>query len=393
MGSDPIKILYLSYDGLTDPLGQSQILPYLIELSKKGFSISIISFEKKDRFKRLSLEIQSACLTGNVDWHPFAYHKSPPILSALYDAWILYKRSKTIYKDRGFKIVHCRSYITSLIGLRLKKKFGVKFIFDMRGFWADERVEGGLWNLKNPIYKLVYEYFKKKERSFLRDSDCIISLTKNAASEIAKQEVKTPVMIIPTCVDTDFFDQERIPVKNREALKNQLGIDHNDVVLLYLGSWGTWYMTQEMLDFFALIKKKYDRAKFLIVTPDEVDVKNFEFSKDVIITEARRSEVPLHISLATFSILLIKPSFSKKASSATKMGELLAMNIPVITNQGWGDVEDIVKETGSFFVHEFISQKIESNFSSRARAYCKANLSLQFGVTQYAKVYNQLTNE
>jgi len=27
--SAPKRILYLSYDGLTDPLGQSQILPYL----------------------------------------------------------------------------------------------------------------------------------------------------------------------------------------------------------------------------------------------------------------------------------------------------------------------------------------------------------------------------
>lgn len=392
MESDPIKVLYLSYDGLTDPLGQSQILPYLLELSKKGFSISIISFEKKDRFQKLGLEIQSTILANNVVWYPLVYHKSPPIFSTLYDVWILFKKAEAVYRDRGFKIVHCRSYITSLIGLRLKKKFGVKFIFDMRGFWADERVEGGLWNLKNPIYKLVYDYFKKKEQSFLKDGDYIISLTKNAASEIAKRGVKTPVKVIPTCVDTDFFDQERIPVKNREALRSKLGIGHDDFVLLYLGSWGTWYLTQEMMNFFAVIKKKYGRAKFLIVTPDKVDLYNFEFSKDIIITEAKRSEVPLHISLANFSILLIKPSFSKKASSATKMGELLAMNIPIITNPGWGDVEELVRETGSFLVDEFISQKIDIKFKPKTRAYCIANLSLEFGITQYTQVYNQLAN-
>ena len=36
----------------------------------------------------------------------------------------------------------------------------------MRGFWPDERVEGGLWNLQNPLYKLVYNYFKKKKETF-----------------------------------------------------------------------------------------------------------------------------------------------------------------------------------------------------------------------------------
>ncbi len=56
-----------------------------------------------------------------------------------------------------FLLVHCRSYITALVGLWMKKKFGVKVIFDMRGFWADERVDGGLWDLKNPLFKFVYK--------------------------------------------------------------------------------------------------------------------------------------------------------------------------------------------------------------------------------------------
>jgi hypothetical protein len=39
-------ILYLTYDGLNDPLGQSQILPYLEGLAEKGYGITVISFEK-----------------------------------------------------------------------------------------------------------------------------------------------------------------------------------------------------------------------------------------------------------------------------------------------------------------------------------------------------------
>ena len=35
-----------------------------------------------------------------------------------------------------------------------------KLLFDTRGFWADERVDGGLWNLKNPIYNYLFEYLK-----------------------------------------------------------------------------------------------------------------------------------------------------------------------------------------------------------------------------------------
>ena len=42
------NILYISHDGLSDPLGRSQIIPYLKELARKGVKYSVLSFEKLD---------------------------------------------------------------------------------------------------------------------------------------------------------------------------------------------------------------------------------------------------------------------------------------------------------------------------------------------------------
>ena len=39
------KVLYIMYDGLTDPLGQSQVLSYLKHLSK-DYSFDVIGYEK-----------------------------------------------------------------------------------------------------------------------------------------------------------------------------------------------------------------------------------------------------------------------------------------------------------------------------------------------------------
>ncbi len=50
--TEKINVLYLSYDGMTDPLGQSQVLPYNKGLSKKGVYFHLISFEKQDRFSK-----------------------------------------------------------------------------------------------------------------------------------------------------------------------------------------------------------------------------------------------------------------------------------------------------------------------------------------------------
>ncbi len=44
------QILYVSYDGMTDPLGQSQVLPYIEGLSKYGYQYTLISCEKKRIF-------------------------------------------------------------------------------------------------------------------------------------------------------------------------------------------------------------------------------------------------------------------------------------------------------------------------------------------------------
>lgn len=42
-------IVYLSYEGLTDPLGPSQVLAYLKPLSALGHRITLITFEKPER--------------------------------------------------------------------------------------------------------------------------------------------------------------------------------------------------------------------------------------------------------------------------------------------------------------------------------------------------------
>jgi hypothetical protein len=104
----------------------------------------------------------------------------PPVLSKIYDRWQLKRKVFKLHQQENFDIVHCRSYIASEAGLRLKIKKGVKFLFDMRGFWADERVDNGQWDIKKFFYKRIYNHYKKKENEFLLMADGIVSLTKAA---------------------------------------------------------------------------------------------------------------------------------------------------------------------------------------------------------------------
>lgn len=395
------KILYLSYDGLTDPLGQSQILPYVAGLSKQGYGFTIVSYEKAKAFEQHRGTIESICEQNKITWLPKRYHKKPPVLSTLFDIVQLWLETKKQYKKGAFHVVHCRSYVTSLVGLRAKRKWGAKFIFDMRGFWADERVEGGIWSVKNPIFRQVYNFFKKKEREFLREADHIISLTYNARQEIESWKItNSPINVIPTCVDLELFDPRKINQEHLTNLRNQLGIMPNDFILLYLGSWGTWYLTDDMFQFFTLIRNKV-KAKFLIISTDVVNLPdNFQYTEDVIVKSAKRAEVPLHIMLATASVCFVRASFSKKASSATKMGELIAMEKYVVTNSGWGDVSRLLSEQVQVLpnlsltaMNSAVDVILQNNKRNESSGVDTHSFSLSTGITEYLAVYEQVLSK
>ena len=382
------RVAYLSYDGLTDPLGQSQIIPYIIGLAKYDYHFTIYSFEKPKRFIQYGNQIETQLRMQKIEWRPLRYTKWPPVLSTILDVWKLWRLVKESHLKKNFNIIHCRSYITSMVGLKAKRKYGTKFIFDMRGFWADERVEGGLWNLMNPLYKVIYSYFKKKEKQFLAMADHVIALTENAKLEMHSWRIKCPpITVIPTCVDLELFNPSRIKQEAQLNLRLQLGIKPDDFILLYLGSWGTWYLTNEMLEFFTEQKKVTPSAKFMIVTPDQVELNDYEYRTDLIVTRSPRELIPLHISISDLAVCFIKPTYSKKASSATKLAEVLAMNVPVITNRGWGDVdfmfdERIFSTNAETFPNNELVKLSRSNVNINL-------LSLTYGISQYNAAYKE----
>ena len=53
------------------------------------------------------------------------------------------------------------------------------------------------------------------------------------------------------------------------TLRAKLGINKEDFILLYVGSIGTWYILDEMLDFFISLSTKKLNAKFLFVTKED----------------------------------------------------------------------------------------------------------------------------
>jgi glycosyltransferase involved in cell wall biosynthesis len=406
----PKNVLYISYDGMTDQLGQSQVLPYLGELSKHGYVFHLISCEKPDKLAKQRGLIEEICKQNNITWHPLLYTKNPPVFSTVKDVQNIKRKAFALHKLYAFDLVHCRGYIPSLVGLQLKMKRQVKFLFDMRGLWANEKVDAGSWNLRNPVYKAVYNYFKKKEKQFFENADYTISLTHAAEKEIHswKHISNNPVrmQVIPCCADLALFDPSRVDNKTRDIIKSETGINDEEQILCYLGSIGSWYMLDEMLDFFKIYCDTYPSARFFFITGDQHDTirkkaaeRNIAANK-IIIRPAARKEVPASISLSKHSVFFIRPTYSKISSSPTKQAELMGMGIPVISNDGVGDTAAIIKQ--------YKSGIVASNFSNPAYQEAMAKLkvfnaspaeirrgafdyfSLSEGAEKYLNIYNTI---
>ncbi len=401
-----LNVLYISYDGVTDPLGQSQILPYLRGLARKDRKFILLSFEKKKRIanKEQVRKLRFELGQNNIQWKVLMYHKRPPLISSLYDILRGIIVSWYLAKKKRIEIVHARSYVPALIALFLKKKWGVKFIFDMRGLWPEERVEGNLWKKDGLVYRIT-KFFEKK---FLLNADEIIVLTEksrriiSALPYLQKKDIK--VSTIPTCVDLDKFQV----YSSQECFLTKL---KDRFIIVYLGSIGTWYMLEEMIGFFKFLKLKKKNAFFLFLSPGEkllieTQLQRANVPEDSFhIREVSHNDVPMWLSHANVSIFFIRPTYSKKGSCPTKFAESLACGLPLIINSGIGDCDEYInREKVGVLVKEFstdgYSHAIDdllrllnnNNLSLQCRDTASKYFSLNEGIERYNQIYRNLIN-
>jgi glycosyltransferase involved in cell wall biosynthesis len=400
--------LYITFDGLSDPLGQSQILPYLCGIAKNGYQITILSCEKEDRLKHEQVGINALIKSLPITWKYILYDQEGGFFSRFLYIKKLTALAKDVISKHSITLIHCRSYLSSLIGLKFKEKFNIPFVFDMRGFWADERIDGLIWKKNNLLHSIFYNYFKKKEKQYLRNADAIISLTYSAITELEKKFpnffLEKKITVIPCCTNTNLFSNEKLV-----QIPDLAGINTTDHVIIYTGSIGTWYFTKELIDCILVWKKHIPNIKLLFVTKDliELDLILNQYSKVensiIVKVSATYKEVPAYLSIAKASMFFIKPSYSKIASSPTKMAECWAMNLPIITNSGIGDNDLYFNiHKGGILINDFTIEEYEKaclnylNLNYQNLNYRQIALSYfdnQTAILKYSAVYDSLTQK
>ena len=143
--------------------------------------------------------------------------------------------------------------------------------------------------------------------------------------------------VIPCCADLERF---RFSAADRIARRAELGLQ-DSFVLVYSGSIGGWYLTEEMADIFSTLLKVRPDAHFLWLTPGEHDRVHAIMRERGVppnrytVHQSAPQDVPSYLSASDAGIAFIKACFSKLASSPTKNAEYLGCGLPIIITPGW----------------------------------------------------------
>lgn len=349
------KILYLCYFGLREPLVQTQVLPYLREVKKLGdLKISLLTFETKPKetWTMEQIENEKKMLADEgIEWNFLTYHKTPSAPATVYDVfrgaffiWNMMRREQV-------DVLHARVHVPAMMGA-IARKFSrrkPKLLFDIRGFFPEEYTDAGRWKENGQLYKTV----KKAEKWLLKEADAFVVLTEKAreilfseSKESGYDKFGRPVEVIPCCVNFEKF--AAIDDAVRQETRKKLNLDGRRVIT-YVGSFGGWYLTQETIDLLAAAREQNATTFALILTqrePEKIAAKLEEagFTKnDYLVRSVKPSEIASFLCASDIAISFIKKCYSKQASSPTKIAEYLASGLPVISNRGVGDLDEMIE--------------------------------------------------
>jgi glycosyltransferase involved in cell wall biosynthesis len=396
-----LSVLYLTYNGLTEPLGRRQVLPYVLGLARRGWRYEIVSFEKREtRDAARTARVREELASVGASWCPLPYHRRPTLAATAYDC--VRGVIAGLRRRKGVRLIHARSTVPAAQAALLARMLRVPWIYDVRGLVAQEYLDAGHWSRRSLPYRLT----ETCESSLLRSADGLVFLTKTIRETLrtsGRIPLATPLAVIPCCADTAVFAPDDAA---RHRIRSQLSLGTRPI-LVYAGSLGSWYCMEEMLDFFDVARGVQPGLHFLVLTMNaeiaHASLGRRASARDVSVLRVPPEEVPQYLAAADAGICFLTDSVSKRASSPTKYGEYLASGLPVITNRWTGDAREYEGERAWILVDSFdrecydnAAQRLRELLSEpdaardAARRLAEREYSLETALERYHALYTSV---
>jgi glycosyltransferase involved in cell wall biosynthesis len=341
-----MRALYVSHNGMLEPLGQSQVLPYLRGLAKRGIEFDLLSYELPESETDAIEALRAELLSNGIRWWPMRRARDPRLQVKVREAARGVLHAITTAARRRPQIVHGRGYLPTAVGDAVATALpGAKLLFDCRGMLGDEYVDGGYWTED----RLEYKILKRYEARAFRRSEGVVVLTHALRQWLLGSGwlgPNTRIETIPCCVD---FERFRFDPLARARVRRELGLkDH--IVLVYSGSLGGLYREADLARFAGILKRRTTRPfAFLVLTPSSAKnlVQGLHAAgirdEEILIRKVPPKEMGAYLSAGDAATAFGKSCFARMGCSPTKLAEYFACGLPSVVND-FGDQAEIAKE-------------------------------------------------
>lgn len=403
-----IRSIFITNNGLSDHIGTAQILPYLEGLAARGHQMACLSVEHPAREDHYANTIAPRLNRAGILHMPIRRRSAPLAgkLERFAMPGLMQTRLDRLVDIFRPDLIHCRSYMPLGAVLPVSQRRGLPFIFDMRGFWVDERCEVGTWT--GPVGRRIAHHFRRLENRAISDAASIVTLTEDAKSVLATRcpPVSATTRVIPCSVDQSRFRPDKA---ERTRTRASLGYARKDVVLAHLGSAGPLYQMGTTYRLLAALQALGMQARLLLIGDHDAD-QHIAAARafgvriapgDLTCRRVPHDAVPVLLNAADIGLSFRIEGKSSLGVSATKVGEYLSCGLPVISNTGIGDIRDILPDRrfGLVLAHHdtpaitHAAHAIASApFAPRAviRAHAAGRFSLEHACDAYDALYRSV---
>lgn len=348
-------VVYLTVDGVLGHLGFSQVFRVVEALAQRGFSYSIASTERAadlaDSARVARVRDRAAAAGIRWRWAPYD-ERGTPAAVARNLAMLGWLAARAL--PRGEALVHARGYHSALVADALRRRGGVRWLFDVRGYWIDERLEEGRWFTTPRRLRAA----RGVEAHLFRRASAIVTLTELHAAEVragGHVAASTPVAVIPTCADYDEFVPADPSLDSSDA-RRDLGAPTGQPLVGIVGSLNRAYRPRETARLAAEILQRRADA-FLVVLSGQREAWSVALVAEGIsperfkVVSVPHDRMPAVLRELSWALMLLEPETrAKLGAMPTKLAEFFASGVRVCAHGCNREVTGWVERAGGGYV-------------------------------------------
>jgi hypothetical protein len=339
-----MKVLYISYWSLNDPLTISSVMPTLPRLKEHlGLErLTLITIERQNvNYPKYNIPYD---FVDHIAISPKAQGNF--LATKTYEMLLMPKQIGKICKAQNIDLIYARCSLAGTIAYKISTKLNIPFIVDSFEPHADYMANCGTWDKSSWKYKFARKFEKKQ----MQQAKLLITVTENYRNYLIETEGvdSARIEVIPCVTDlsTTKFDAEQ-----GKVIREQLALGAATTAI-YVGKFGDLYYDDEAFQILQDGFRYFEDFRVILLTPTPVEHITKQLlvhgipESHVHVKSVPRGEVPAYLSAADFAYSFVRSRATSTFQCPIKHGEYWACGLPFISADKVADDSYIIDTEG-----------------------------------------------